>query len=141
MLTGSVAVVVGCALNWLTLPEGWDSLGVPRRWNGYTKVLGDYKDGPVFTVLAVIIAAFGITSLAAKRSLPIVIIGGVVAAFGVLAAAIDLADISNPEGVPASLEPDVGPGLPVVIVGFVLALAGFIAGIAKRKRPAPIGPS
>jgi hypothetical protein len=134
MLAGAAVVVLGCALTWLTLPEVYAASGIPQRWNGFTDVAGDAKDGYVFTVLAVIVAAFGITSLAAKRLLPVMITGIVLAGFGLVAAIVDVADITGIEGLPPGFEPSLGPGLPVVIAGFALSIGGFIAGLATRKQ-------
>jgi hypothetical protein len=133
MLIGAVVVVIGCALTWLSWPQEMP-LGIPREWNGYTEVGDESNDGIPFTAMAVIIAGFGVASLAAKRVLPVVIIGLVVAAFGVIAAIVDLADVADAEEFPSALDPDVGPGLPVVIAGFAIAVAGFVVGIAKRRR-------
>jgi hypothetical protein len=133
MLIGAAVVVIGCALTWVSWPSEAPVFG-PREWNGFTEVLGERNDGIAFTVMAVIIAAFGVTSLAAKRVLPVVIIGLVVAGFGFVAAIADLADISDFDEVAAPWQPEIGAGLPVVIVGFALTIAGFIAGIAKRRR-------
>lgn len=135
MLAGAALAVLGCVVTWGTFPESVESIGVPRSFNGFTEIGGESRDGPIFVVLAIIVAAFGITTLAAKRLLPIMIIGIVVAAFGVLAGIVDFADVSNVDGdIPAAIEPSAGPGLPIVIIGFLVALGGFIAGTAKRRR-------
>lgn len=134
MLVGAAVVVLGCLLTWLTLPKIFADSGVPRRWNGFTEVAGDVNDGYLFTVLAVIVAAFGIASLAAKRLLPVLIIGILLAGFGLAAAMYDVADITGIEGLPPELEPSLGPGLWVVNAGFALSIGGFVAGLAKRKQ-------
>lgn len=134
MLAGAGVAVLGCVLTWGTFPDSVEAVGVPRSFNGFTEFGGESRDGPIFAVFAVIVAAFGITTLTAKRLLPIMIIGIVVAAFGALAGIVDFADVNNVDGeIPAAFEPTAGPGLPVVVIGFLVALGGFIAGIAKRR--------
>jgi len=84
----------------------------------------------VFIFLAVVMLGFGITTLAAKRLLPIMIIGIIIAAFSALGALGVYADYDDKYGTVA----DMGAGLPVVAIGSLVALAGGIVGCAKRRR-------
>lgn len=128
-------VAVGSFLPWASFPQGIEQLNIPREFNGFARIGdGGVKDGPYFLGIAIIIAGLGVATLLAKRLLPVLIVGLVLAAFGVFASVVDFTDVANPGGdIPAAFEPSAGPGLPIVIAGFVLALAGFIAGIAKRR--------
>lgn len=133
-IAGALFVAVGSFLPWGSFPQAVETLGLPREFSGFTKIGGSEKDGPFFVGMAVIIAAFGITTLLAKRRLPILIIGLGVAAFGAIAAVIDFTDVANVGGdIPSAFEPSPGPGLPIVIAGFALTLAGFVIGLAKRR--------
>ncbi len=77
---------------------------------------------------AVVMFAFGVTTLAAKRLLPIMIIGIVVAAFSTLGAIAEYSDYDD------AFSGDMGAGLPVVTLGSVLAVAGAITGCSIRRR-------
>jgi len=134
-VAGGLFVVLGSFLPWGSFPRSIEPYGLPREFNGFTKIGDSVKDGPYFVGFAVVVVAFGITTLLAKRRLPVVIIGLIAAALGAIAAAFDLSDVANVGGdIPAAFEPSTGPGLPIVIVGFMLALAGFVIGIAKRRQ-------
>lgn len=126
MLVGAVVVGVGCFIPWMT-SEG-------ERVNGFDNIGGRLDDdaatGPVFIFFAVLMLGFGIATLAAKRLLPIMIIGIVVAAFSALGALGVYSDYDDKYGAIA----DMGPGLPVVAIGSLVALAGAIVGCAKRRR-------
>lgn len=133
MLAGAVVITIGCFVPWLS--------GRGSSVNGFDDLTGSFDDeaasGYVFVFFAVILLAFGITTLAAKRLLPIMIIGIVVAALSVvgsLAEYSDYRDLADSE----LIEADTGPGLPIVILGSAIALGGAIAGCAQRRRwPSP----
>jgi len=132
-IAGAALVIVGCVLNWATFPSEVEAFGIPRSFNGFTKLAGESKDGPFFAVFAAILAAVGITTLLAKRVVPLLIIGTVIAAFGAAAAVIDLLDVIDPDGnIPAELDPSVGPGLPITVAGFAVVVGGLAAGLIKR---------
>ena len=121
-------------LTWGTFPAEVEAFGIPRSFNGFTELEGESRDGPFFAVYAAILAGFGLTMLLAKRLVPILIIGMVLAGFGLVASVIDLVDVANPDSiVRAALEPDVGPGLPLVVGGFAVVLGGLVVGAAKRS--------
>ena len=114
--------------------------GIPRTFNGFTDIAGESRDGPFFVAFAAILAAFGITLLLAKRVTAVLILGAILAGFGAAAAVIDLLDVADPDGVPAALQPSVGVGLPIVVGGFVLALAGSLVGLLSgRSRGLGVG--
>ena len=78
-----------------------------------------------------ILAGFGITTLAARRLLPIAILAVVFASFALIFALVDYGDISDLEEVGLV---EAGPGVPIVILGALIALAGGIVALAKRRR-------
>lgn len=135
LLVGAALAALGSLLTWATFPDAIASQGVPRTLNGFTELAGESKDGPFLVAFAALLAAFGLTLLLARRIAALLILGAILAAFGAAAAAIDLLDVADPDGVPAALQPSVGVGLPVVVGGFVVALAGAIVGlVAGRSR-------
>ena len=99
--------------------------------SGFDELGGESRDGPAFTIFAVILAGFGIATLAAKRILPIAIIAVVVASFSVLAAFADISDVNELSDAGLATT---GPGLPVVLVGSLIGLAGGIVALATRRR-------
>lgn len=134
MLVGAVLSGVACFLPFLSgggeSVNGFDDVPV-FFLSTDTTIVDDSPGGPLFIFLAIILAGFGIATLAAGRLLAIMIIGIVLAAFGLLAGAAytsDYSDVADITGL------DLGAGLPLVIVGFAISLAGAITGIAKRRR-------
>jgi hypothetical protein len=123
MIGGAVLMVIGSFLTWFSI-DGQDV-------TGFTELAGDERDGPAFVGFAVILAAFGITTLAARRLLPIAILAVVFAGFAVIFALADYSDISDLEEIGIV---EAGPGVPIVIIGSLVALAGGIVALAKRRR-------
>jgi hypothetical protein len=116
-------IVLGALLPWFEIAG--------ESFNGFSDVGGEVRDGPAFALFAVILAAFGVTTLVAGRLLPIAILAVVIAAFSTLAAIVDWTDVMDTlDFVGAST----GPGLPVALVGSLLALAGGIVALATRRR-------
>jgi len=129
MIAGAFVVIVGCFLPWLTV-EG-DS------FNGFAEDdSGDSNDGVVFLVLAVAVLGFGITTLVAKRLLPIAILTVVFASFILLGSIADLSEVSDAMDVGERFDLDIsiGAGLPIILVGSGGALAGGIVALATRRR-------
>ena len=129
MIAGGVVMGIGCFLPWLTI-EG-DS------FNGFTDGGGDEaSDGWLFITLGVILLGFGIATLAAKRLLPIAILAVVFAALGVLGALADLGDANDIIDIAGAFDSDasIGAGLPIVLVGSLVGLAGGIVALATRRR-------
>jgi hypothetical protein len=123
MIVGAAVIVIGSLLTWFTIGD--------TDVTGFTDLGGEEKDGPAFVGFAVILAAFGITTLAARRLLPIAILAVVFAAFALIFALADYGDVTDLEDLGLA---EAGPGLPVVIIGALIALAGGIVALAKRRR-------
>jgi len=123
LLAGAAVITLGALLPWFELAG--------ESFNGFSDLGGEVKDGPAFVLFAIILAGFGVATLAAGRLLPISILAVVIASFSALAAIVDLADVMDAvDFVGAST----GPGLPVALVGSLLALAGSIVALATRRR-------
>ncbi len=135
VIVGAALVGLGSVLTWGTFPAEVEAFGIPRSFNGFTELEGESRDGPFFAVFAAILAGFGLTMLLAKRLVPILIIGMVLAGFGLVASVIDLVDVANPDSiVRAALDPDVGPGLPLVVGGFAVVLGGLVLGVSTGNQ-------
>jgi len=130
LIAGSVIMVIGTILPWLSIQgeslNGWDLDDIDSE----TVAAGGYA------FLAVVLVGFGITTLAAKRLLPIAILAVIFAAFAVLAALTDLAEAFDLE----VLGFEVSVGLWVVLLGAAVTLAGAIWTLSVRRKwraPAP----
>jgi len=123
MIAGGVVMGIGCFLPWLS----FDGEG----FNGFADGGEESSDGWLFITLGVILLGFGIATLFAKRLLPIAILAVVFASFGVLGALADLGDANDLSDL---LGLDVGPGLPIILVGSLVGLAGGIVALATRRR-------
>lgn len=138
LLVGSALLIVGSFLNWLSVDApSLSSFGLDLSFNGFGGE-GETKDGPVFVFLAVVLAAFGITLLAARKVLAVAILSVIAAVLALLAAAIDVADVRDAvddlKALDPTFEATMGPGLWVVLAGAIVALAGGIAALATRRR-------
>lgn len=125
MIAGAVLLVVGSVLTWFTFGD----LDV----NGFTTLPNasdeeQVRDGPVFVFFAVVLAGFGIATLAARRNLAVAILAVIAGALATLAALIDLIDVLD-----LGDAVDVGPGLPIVMIGALVGLVGSIVVLAKRR--------
>ena len=128
LVAGGALAILGSFLSWFTI------LGT--TYTGFsTDDSGGSKDGPVFLVLGLILLAFGIAQLAARKVLAVGILAIVVAALAVLAALADIGDVSDAMKLADGLGVDAstGPGLWIILVGAVVAMAGAIATVAKRR--------
>lgn len=137
LLVGSVLLVAGSFMNWVKVDGSTLSgFGLELSFNGFGTD-GDTKDGPVFVFFAVVLAAFGLTMLIARKVLAVAILSVVFGLLAVAAAAADLADVSDYIDTLKGLgiTGKVGPGLPVVLVGALVATAGGIATVAARRKP------
>ena len=125
MMAGAVVMVAGTFLTWAS-----DSSGSYNGWDPeFTDTESSTAGGLVF--IAVVLAGFGITTLAAKRLLPIAILAVIFAALGFFAALgelIDLFELSDFFGV------EVGAGLWVVLLGAAAALGGAIWTLSVRRK-------
>jgi hypothetical protein len=125
LIGGAVVIAIGSFLTWFTI-EG-------EEITGFTELADETRDGPALVGFAVILAGFGITTLAARRLLPIAILAVVFASISLLVALVDYGDVVDLEDEPF-LTVEAGPGLPIAIVGSLIALAGGIVALAKRRR-------
>lgn len=130
LILGGALMIVGSLLSWLDFSG--DSI------NGFSKGLENSngtQDGPIFSVFGGIAIVFGFVQLASKKVLALGIIGAVTSVLGLLAAVADVGDINDAVDVIKAFGGDAstGPGLYVVVAGAVIATAGSIATIAKRR--------
>ncbi|MDO8389398.1 MAG: hypothetical protein Q7V57_02835 [Actinomycetota bacterium] len=128
LIAGGVLMIVGSALNWFSL--------FGEDFNGFSEVDGSQKDGPAFVFFALVAIGAAITFLAAKRVLAVAIIACVLEVFAMFAAFADIGDVNDAMDLAdtAGFEASQGAGLYVVLLGSLLALAGSIVAIAKRRR-------
>jgi hypothetical protein len=128
LLAGGALTILGCALTW------FEASGV--KVTGFTTFDGDdVNDGPFFTFMAVVLIAFGITFLAAKRVFVLAIIGVIAAGIVILAGISDYGDVRDFKDIFGQFsDVSIGPGLPVVILGGVVSLVGSILALAKRRK-------
>jgi hypothetical protein len=130
LLGGAVVMIIGCVLGWVTISgESFNGFGRWIQLRETDDTLYEY-DTPAgtFVVFAVILAAFGITLLAAGRVLAVAIIAIIVGAIASITALAVLAVIQD------SVSVELGPGLPVVLIGALATLAGAIVATSKRRR-------
>ncbi len=127
MLGGGAVVALGSFVTWFSL-DGTDYTGFGS--NGTDNV----RDGPVFLTFGVMLAAFGIALLSAKRVLAVAIIGIVAAALTALFALADLGNVSDLKKQVDGIRFSIGPGLYLCVVGGLVALAGSIVATATRRR-------
>jgi hypothetical protein len=125
MIAGAVIAAIGCFLPWLTIGD--------TTLNGFDEGPDDAALGGGVMFFAFVLVGMGITTLAAKRILPIAIIGIVAAALCLLVSAAQLADYSDFADVEL-FDAEVGAGLPVIVVGSLIALAGAIITCSRRRR-------
>ena len=129
LILGGAMLIAGSFLNWFTV-DGENFTGFSSAGSD------DTKDGPVFVFLGVLAMGFGLAQLVARRVLAVAILAIVFAAFALLAALADIGDVGNlldffdATGIDASR----GPGLWVILVGSLVAVAGGIATVAKRRK-------
>ncbi|MGB8860818.1 MAG: hypothetical protein WCC60_16280 [Ilumatobacteraceae bacterium] len=128
LILGGIMLIAGSFLNWFSL--------FGEKYTGFSGSGGDTKDGPVFVFFGVLALGFGISQLLARKVLAVGILAIVFAAFAVLAALADLSDVSDAMDLAESIDATAsqGPGLWVILIGSLLALAGGIATVAKRRR-------
>lgn len=128
LLAGGALTILGCALTW------FEANGVTVT--GFT-TFGeeDVNDGPFFTFMAVLLIAFGITFLAARRVFVLAIIGVIAAGIVILAGIGDYSDVRDFKEVFGEFgDISIGPGLPIVILGGLVSLAGSILALTKRRK-------
>ena len=122
MIAAGVLMVIGSFMPWFQLTGS--------SFSGMDKIGGETKDGPVFVVMGVALAAFGASLLIWRRLIAVAIVAIVIAGFGLLAAIVDYSDVRDLADV---LGGSAGAGLVVVIIGAVCGVAGGIVALAKRR--------
>jgi hypothetical protein len=125
MVIGALVAGLGAFLPWLTVSD--------VTINGFDEGPDEAALGGGVIFFGLVLLGMGITTLAAKRILPIAIIGIVSAALLLLVGAAQLADYSDYADIPF-IDAEIGPGLPVVVLGSLVALAGAIVTCARRRR-------
>ena len=127
LVLGAVLIIAGSFLTWFTI------LG--ESYTGFSDGDGGTKDGPVFVFLAVVLLAFGIAQLAARKVLAVGILAILFAVFALLAALADIGDVRDAMDLAESFDVDAssGPGLWVILIGSLIAMAGAIGTVAKRR--------
>lgn len=130
ILVGAAIAIVGSFLNWFSVPA--ENIDV----TGFTEFEGETRDGPAFVFFGVVLAGFGIAMLAAGRVLAVAILSVIASALVVLVGLADLGDVNDVKEFIEALggELEIGPGLPVIVVGGLISLAGSIVALAKRRR-------
>lgn len=153
LLAGAVLVLVGCLLPWVSGGEeslnGFDNyycvddldcIGTEDAWGplGYAEdgSATSFEPAAVLSVIGIVVlVAFGITFLAAGRVFAVAIISTILTAFGVLIALLFIGVASSAAD---NLEADIGLGVFVHLLGAIVAVAGSIVALAKRRRAAPV---
>ena len=128
LIVGGVLLIAGSFLEWFAI-EG-------TKYTGFSGSGSDTKDGPVFVFFGVLALGFGIAQLMARKVLAVAILAIVFAALALFAAIADLGDVSDAMDLAKVIGVDAsqGPGLWVILVGSLVALAGGIATTAKRRK-------
>jgi hypothetical protein len=127
-LAGGALLILGSVLNWFSI-QGED-------FNGFSTVGDETKDGPVFVFFGIVAIGAGITFLAARRVLALAIVALVLEVFAMFGAFADLGDVADAKDIAETFDVDftTGPGLYVVLLGSLIAIAGNIVALAKRRR-------
>ncbi len=127
LVLGGVILIAGSFLTWFSV--------MGENYSGFSDGDGGTKDGPVFVFFGVLAVGFGVAQLLARRVLALGILAIVFAAFALIAALADIGDVSDVVNLAEGLGIDAssGPGLWVILVGAMVALAGGIATVAKRR--------
>ena len=131
MIGGGVVMVIGCIVPWFKLTFVEESFTV----NAFTDIGVDEDSSDAFLlVLALAVLAFGITTLLAKRLLPIAILAVVLASFALIATITRLSDVAELGDL---FDVTWGAGLPILLVGSAAGLAGGRAVTERRPRRPP----
>jgi hypothetical protein len=127
-LVGAVLMGLGCFLVWYKVA------GV--KVDPFDMADDDSVNGGVILFFAIVAAAFAVVGLLARRVLAVAIIAVVFAALGLLMVAGAISDGSDTKDLAdlARLDFSWGPGLWIALVGSLVALAGSIVVLSKRRR-------
>lgn len=128
LIVGGVLMIAGSFLEWFSI-QG-------ESYTGFSGEGSDTKDGPVFVFFGVLALGFGIAQLMARKVLAVAILSIVFGALALFAALADIGDVSDAMDLAKliGIEASQGPGLWVILVGSLVALAGGIATTAKRRK-------
>ncbi len=131
MIVGAVLIVVGTVLPWMK--SGNFSA---NAWDVVVDVEDDSSRGGGYTFFAVVLAGFGITTVAARRLLPVAILAVIFAALVVIVSIGDLSDLYDLNDL-LGIEIGIGPW--VTLLGSAAALGGSIWTLSvRRKWPTPV---
>lgn len=157
LIAGAVLVLVGCFLPWVTggeerlngfdnyyCTDDFDCIGTEHAWGplGWSEndSVSSFEPAAVLSIIGVVVmVAFAITFLAAGRVFAVAIISTVLTGFGVLFALLFIGIASSAADWAGG---SIGIGVFVHLLGAILAVAGSIVALAKRRRavaPAPYG--
>jgi hypothetical protein len=126
MIGGGVVMAIGCIVPWFSLVDGTFTV------NAFTDFgVEDESSDAFLLVLSLAVLAFGITTLLAKRLLPIAILAVVLASFALVATITRLSDVAELSDL---FDVSWGAGLPILLVGSAAGLAGGIIALATRRR-------
>lgn len=128
LVLGGVMLIAGSFLTWFSV------LG--ESYTGFSDGEGGTKDGPVFVFFGVLALGFGLAQLMARKVLAVGILAIVFAAFALIAALADIGDVTDVVNLADGIGVDAssGPGLWIILIGAMVALAGGIATVAKRRQ-------
>lgn len=120
-------IAIGSFMTWVNTNVGGDSTIAGTD--------GD-RDGKITVVFGVILLALGVLILARQGRLWVSIVGTVLSAITVLVALADIGDISDKNDTAQSIgigHLDVGPGLVMIMIVSLAALAASIVAICVRR--------
>lgn len=128
LLIGAVAVGIGSFLTWYTIAG--------TAINGFDIDSDETTNGGGLIFMAIVLAGFAITGLFARRVLAVAILAVIFGAFTVLFVIGALSDGSDLKSLVDAVRQDFtwGPGLWVALGGSLVALAGSIVTLSKRRR-------
>lgn len=142
LLVGALVLLVGSALPWAGIDaEFGGQLALDETTaSGWSTLDGEVGDGPIFLVLALVLAVFGVLALRGVVNLgtkiPAIVVGSLAVLFAVVEFGAIASDNEDFNEIVGSLGPQ-DPltyeyGLFVLLVGAVLGLVGAIM---LRRRP------
>lgn len=133
LIVGGLVMIIGSALNWYSI-NGVDLNGFKDTIDPDTGELTT-NTGGVFVMFGIASIGFGVAQLAARRVLSVAIIAVVICSTTALMALAELGMTSDRRDYVEPFNPfSMGVGIYVVIVGSLVALAGAIATLSRRRR-------
>jgi hypothetical protein len=137
VLIGASMVMAGAVLPWLE-DNSYRLTGTRTFWgrqnNGWREVIAP---GRFMIVLAVVVGVVGLVLLVMNRVVAVAVLGVIMSTISFF---FNLACLSVVNDTQEKLQAgNIGPGVPIAIVGAAAALAGSILATARRRRAAPEG--